>query len=76
MFHAGQRPRRIFYVTAGELRLVRHSTTGNEIILQRQRAGFLAEASLWSSRYHYDGIAVETGEAMAFRVKLFQQALQ
>lgn len=76
MFHAGQRPRWIFYVMAGELRLVRHSSTGNEIILQRQRAGFLAEASLWSGRYHCDGIAVETGDAMAFPIKPFQQALQ
>ncbi|WP_230646797.1 cyclic nucleotide-binding domain-containing protein [Bradyrhizobium sp. Leaf401] len=36
----------MFFVLSGEVRLVRRSRSGGEVVLQRTRHGFLAEASL------------------------------
>ncbi|HUW36171.1 MAG TPA: cyclic nucleotide-binding domain-containing protein, partial [Rhodocyclaceae bacterium] len=57
IFRQGERPKAVLCVLTGEIRLVRLSRAGGEIILQRSRGGFIAEASLESSAYHCDAIA-------------------
>lgn len=53
LFHQGDDVDALFLVLAGEIRLVRHQADGSSITLQRAGAGqLLAEASLYSSRYH------------------------
>lgn len=57
LFRRGERPNALYFVLAGEIHLVRLSRAGHEIVLQRARRGFVAEASLDQSAYHCDGIA-------------------
>jgi len=53
--------RRLHLIRSGTVHLVRHHTDGSALILQRARAGsILAEASVYSARYHCDARA-ETG---------------
>jgi len=65
----------IWSVISGELRLVRRSRTGAEVILQRARGGFIAEASLSSKTYHCDLMAAEGGVVLRFPVKPFRAML-
>jgi len=75
VFRLGARPTRVLWVLDGEIRLVRHSRSGNQIVLQRAHAGFLAEASLDSSRYHCDAIAATASRLLAFPMAPFRLAL-
>jgi len=65
----------MFSVIAGEVRLVRRERNGGEIVLQRSRGGFFAEASLAARFYHCDVVAAETGELLRFPAQAFRQAL-
>jgi len=75
LFRAGTRPRRIFWVLHGEIRLLRRSRNGAEIVLQRAASGFVAEASLNSPLYHCDAVAAVSSKLLAFPVDRFRQAL-
>ena len=57
LFRAGTAPGAMLFVLSGEVRLVRASRSGGEIVLQRARHGVLAEASLDQSAYHCDAVA-------------------
>jgi CRP-like cAMP-binding protein len=63
-------------VATGEVRLVRIGIDGAELVLQRVRRGFLAEASMNHSAYHCDGVAAEA--SMVYRVPMdaFASALR
>jgi len=50
----GDAPRYMYYVVAGEVRLIRVGRQGELFILQRVRRGWVAEASLFARRYHCD----------------------
>lgn len=76
LFRIGQRPRTMFYVLSGEMRLTRTSRDGTEMILQRMRRGFLAEASIESSVYHCDAVAFEPVTALGFPIAIFRNALE
>jgi CRP-like cAMP-binding protein len=65
----------MFAVLAGEVRLVRASPDGAEIILQRARRGLLAEASLDQPRYHCDAVAAEPAELVSIPRSDFRAAL-
>lgn len=75
LFHRGDRPRAVLCVLDGEIRLVRHSPGGAEIILQRSRAGFIAEASMEAQAYHCDVVAAESGRLLLFPLTAFRAAL-
>lgn len=64
LFRLGERPRALYWVLSGELRLLRRSADGGEVILQRCQGGPFAEASLFSPAYHCDGVAARPGEAL------------
>ena len=57
LFRSGSAPTAMYFVLTGEVRLVRQSRTGNEIVLQRAREGIVAEASLDQPAYHCDALA-------------------
>jgi len=70
----GERPRAMLYVLSGEVRLIRRSRTA-EIVLQRSQSGFIAEASLESSKYHCDIIAAASSRLLRFPRSAFSAAL-
>lgn len=58
LFTEGKAPIWMFYVTRGEIALIRNGVDGEIAFLQRQRRGFVAEASLLSDRYHCNADAL------------------
>ncbi len=75
VFASGEKPASLFWVTAGELQLVRHTPQGERVILQRCSRGALAEASLFSDRYHCDGEAAVESLAWVLPLADFHAAL-
>jgi CRP/FNR family transcriptional regulator, dissimilatory nitrate respiration regulator len=75
LFRAGDRLQGVFCVVAGEVRLIRRARNGTEIILQRSRGGFFAEASLATSQYHCDAVAAEQSTVLHFPARAFRTAL-
>lgn len=60
LFHYDDPVTHLIEVREGSVQLVRHQKDGDTLVLQRAGAGsILAEASLFSDRYHCDAIAVE-----------------
>lgn len=75
LFRRGDRPAFMHFVRSGEIRLVRYSRAGAEIVLQRARRGFLAEASLDQRAYHCDAVAAAPSELLAIPLRAFDEAL-
>lgn len=65
LFLQRQRPRHMYFVVSGEIVLERIGASGNAVVLQRVRHGFVAEASLQSASYHCDGVVTAEGDAVA-----------
>lgn len=58
LFHREDAVTTLYIVTDGEIHLIRYQESGDAIILQRARTGdLLAEASLFSDRYHCAAVA-------------------
>lgn len=76
LFCREQPPRAMYFVVAGEIRLVRPSVTGAEIVLQRKREGFIAEASLGQAAYHCDGVAARTSTVVAIPLAAMTRAFE
>lgn len=76
VFRAGARPQVIHYLLVGEVRLVRRSRSGGEVILQRARRGFFAEASLESGKYHCDAVAAQPSEVLRIPLIAARAALE
>lgn len=75
LFRLGEPLRRVFCVLAGEVRLTRHARGGMQIVLQRSRGGFFAEASLHANAYHCDAVVAESGAILRFPARAFRDAL-
>lgn len=75
LFSIGESPKFIYFIVHGEARLRRYSPKGMEMVMQRARNSFLAEASLESAAYHCDGVVTEPVLALAFPVSDFRIAL-
>lgn len=75
LFRIGSKPRAMLYVLSGEVRLVRRSSDGAEIVLQRAGSGFIAEASLDSAAYHCDIVCAAASHLLAFPLREFRQLL-
>lgn len=76
LYHRGERPDAMLCVLSGEVRLVRHSAAGGEIVVQRSRDGFIAEASIDTDAYHCDVLAAEAGAMLLFPRSDFRAALE
>lgn len=75
LFRIGDPIRAVYAVVEGEIRLIRRDRNGSEIVLQRSRGGFFAEASLGSKTYHCDAVATLRSELIRFPVNAFRDAL-
>lgn len=75
VFRQGDRPKAMYRVLEGEVRLVRRSRAGAETVLQRSRGGFFAEASLESGAYHCDAVVVVESRLLSFPKAAFREAL-
>ncbi|MFW6020964.1 MAG: Crp/Fnr family transcriptional regulator [Guyparkeria sp.] len=71
----GEAPAAMFFVLAGEVRLLRRSPAGRETIMQRVQGGFVAEASLDATCYHCDLVAGVAGRVLAFPRRAFDAVL-
>jgi len=75
LFPQGKKPNRMFYVDSGEVVLQRLGTQGENIVLQRARQCFVAEASLQSSNYHCDAVVTVSGDLVAVPIEPIRLAL-
>lgn len=75
IFARGDAPAHMYFVIAGEVRLVRTSIQGDEIVLQRAKGGFIAEASLDQEAYHCDAVAAVRSRLYGVPRDAFQAAL-
>ncbi len=76
LYRRGERPTWMLCVLAGEIRLVRPTSQGAEIILQRVSRGFVAEASMEANAYHCDVVAAVDGQLLSFPITEFRAALE
>lgn len=65
----------MFFVCSGDVRLLRRSVAGGEIILQRTRRGFIAEGSIDQAAYHCDAVAAASSDVLAISRSVFVEAL-
>jgi CRP-like cAMP-binding protein len=75
LFQQGERPAGMLFILTGEIRLLRRTPMGDEIILQRASGGFIAEASLDTGAYHCDITAASDGQLLLFPRAVFKTAL-
>lgn len=75
LFAQGKKPECMFYVASGEVVLQRLGAQGDNVVLQRARQGFIAEASLQSSKYHCDAMVTASGELVAIPIAVLKRAL-
>jgi CRP-like cAMP-binding protein len=76
LFRIGDPVRHVYLVIDGEARLIRLERHGGEVILQRSRGGFIAEASLDSKAYHCDAVTAKPSMLLLFPVVAFRTALE
>ncbi|MBT9522574.1 MAG: Crp/Fnr family transcriptional regulator [Dechloromonas sp.] len=76
LFKLGEQPKLMFYIAEGEVRLRRYSPDGSEIILQRAKLNFLAEASMESLTYHCDTVAIDPIRAISFPLLVFRKTIE
>jgi len=77
LFRAGDRVRSLFLIASGALRLIRALPHGFELTLQRAGPGaILAEASLFSERYHCDATAIEDSVLRVASLRRIRTALR
>lgn len=75
LFTQGRRPDRMFYVAGAEVVLQRVGLQGENVVLQRARQGFVAEASLQSPKYHCDAVVTVSGGLVSIPLEPVKQAL-
>ncbi|MBY5409136.1 Crp/Fnr family transcriptional regulator [Rhizobium leguminosarum] len=77
LFNQGDDVESLYLVEVGVVHLVRHQADGNVAVLQRASPGvILAEASVFSSVYHCDALAVTDVNATSVPVQLIRRALR
>jgi CRP-like cAMP-binding protein len=75
LFLTGAKPASMFYVSQGEVVLERLGRQGEWLVLQRTRTGFVAEASLQSTRYHCDARVLVDAEVTRVEMAPLREAL-
>lgn len=77
LFHFGEPVAAVFVVLSGEIQLRRHQEDGRVVVLQRAAGGDLvAEASLFSDRYHCDAIATAAAQVRAIPKRRLRSRLR
>lgn len=76
LFLTGTPVEKVFLVRSGQVALVRRTAKGGTLRLQQAGAGeVLAEASVWSLRYHCDAEATQATKLATVPVNLFRRQL-
>lgn len=76
LFLTGAPVREMFLVEGGEVHLIRHTTSGDRLILHRAFSGtVLAEASAYSPHYHCDAVVAKAAILAALPKRDFLDAL-
>lgn len=75
LFRSGQRPRLMHHVQGGEIALQRAGEAGANLVLQRVRQGFVAEASLEAAQYHCDAVVLAPARVTRIPMPALRQAL-
>lgn len=75
LFLTGAKPVAMFHVSQGEVALERLGRQGEWLVFQRTRTGFVAEASLQSTRYHCDARVVMDAEVTGVELAPLRAAL-
>lgn len=65
----------MIYVASGEVVLQRLGIQGENVVLQRARQGFVAEASLQSTSYHCDAVVTVSGDLVVIPIEPLRQSL-
>ncbi|MBY3595299.1 Crp/Fnr family transcriptional regulator [Rhizobium bangladeshense] len=77
LFNQGDEVGSLYLVESGVVHLVRHQADGNVAVLQRASAELvLAEASVFSSVYHCDAVAVTDVDATSVPIHSIRRALR
>lgn len=77
LFFLGDPVTEVFFVEEGRIGLRRVSAEGGEMFLQMAVAGdLLAEGSVYSERYHCDGVAMERSRVAALSRRAFRDRLR
>jgi len=77
VFHLGDLVRMVHFVESGSIQLVRRQEDGSTLILQRAGPGsVVAEASLHSSAYHCDAVALGRATTRAYAKADLQERLR
>jgi CRP-like cAMP-binding protein len=76
VFRLGDRVESLHFVRSGIIHLVRYQSDGSPLVLQRAGAGaMLAEASVYSARYHCDAYAETAAATWLFKLNDFRGRL-
>jgi len=75
LFPQGKKPEQMFYVASGEVVLKRVGAQGENVVLQRARQNFVAEASLQSLTYHCEAVMTVSGELISIPIEPIRQVL-
>jgi len=77
LFARGDPVRQLFLVKSGLVHLVRHQENGSPTVMQRATAGdIVAEASLFASNYHCDGVVASHAELHRIPISRVQHRLR
>ncbi len=67
LFRQGDKTVGIYFIVSGRLDLIRHTVSGDKVVIHRASAGqTFAEASLFSDTYHCDAQVREISEVVRF----------
>ena len=67
LFHRGDAVTDLHFVLVGSIHLIRYQSDGSALILQRASPGsILAEASLYSGKYHCDAVAFGAADTRVY----------
>lgn len=67
IFRVGDEVRFLYLVRSGQAKLVRYTSEGKQVITQLATEGnFIAEASIFTQKYHCDAVAIDQCELLAY----------
>jgi CRP/FNR family transcriptional regulator, dissimilatory nitrate respiration regulator len=75
LFDQSQAPEYMWFVAQGEVILQRLDTRGSNLVVQRVRQGWVAEASLQSTLYHCDAVFTASSKLVGISVQAVKRAL-
>ena len=76
LFRSGTPVKFMFLVKSGGVELIRHTQSGDRLVLSRMTQGsVLAEASAYSKTYHCDGVSIGPSYVKRIQTATFVQSL-